>query len=211
MAIFESFLLGNLTQKVTNLVMYKSNGRGIVRGKPLKVKNPRTPQQLTQRAKMKLLVELSRRFAPVITVGFASRAGKQSVYNAFVSANMPQVTVDENFVADIDFSKILCSAGGLEDPDITASPAEDGSKIILALEAQEATGTAATDDSVYAGFYETVQKSSRLLKIGERRTSTSAEFVLPKKWVAANVKVYAFAVSKSKHNASDTLYLELLS
>lgn len=89
--------------------------------------------------------------------------------------------------------------------------AENGSKIILMLEAQETSGTATADDSVYAGFYETVQKSSRLLKIGERRTSTSAEFVLPKKWVAANVKVYAFAVSKSKHNASDTLYLELMS
>lgn len=209
MAIFESFLLGNLSQKVANLVMYKARGKGIVRGKPLKIKNPRTAEQLTQRAKMKLLVDLSRRFGPVITIGFASHAGKQSVYNAFVSANMPQVTVDENFEADIDFSKILCSVGGIDIPDVTASLPEDGNKILLAFEAQEATGTAAADDCVYAGFYETVQKSARLLKIGERRTSANTEFVLPKKWIAANVRIYAFAVSKSKRNASATLYVEL--
>lgn len=181
MAIFRSPIFNVLKNKLANTVMYQRASQGIMRSNPGTIRNPRTPEQLTQRAKMKLLVDLSRRFGPVISIGFASRAGRQSVYNVFVSANMSQVTVDENFEADIDFSKILCSAGRIDMPDITASLPEDGNKIVLALEAQEATGTAAADDCVYAGFYETVQKSSRLLKIGERRTAASAEFVLPKK------------------------------
>lgn len=51
MAIFRSFLLGDVKKSVANLTMYIAKGVSIVRGKPLNVHNPRTGKQQVQRAK----------------------------------------------------------------------------------------------------------------------------------------------------------------
>ena len=58
MAIFRSFLLGDVKKSVANLTMYIAKGVSIVRSKPLNVHNPRTDKQRIQRAKMKALVGL---------------------------------------------------------------------------------------------------------------------------------------------------------
>ncbi|MEG2341057.1 MAG: DUF6266 family protein [Odoribacter sp.] len=207
MAIFESFLLGNLNQKLANLVMFRSRGKGVVRGKPLNVKNPRTPSQLTQRAKMKLLIDLSRHFSPIIRSSFVEHPHAETVYNTFVRVNMPNVVVDSAFQATLEFSDILCANGILEKPDVTATSDEVG--LVFKQEAQTADGTMAMDDVVYVGLYETVQKSARLVQIGERGSAHSIEYLMPKHWIKTNIQIYAFAVSKSKRHSSSTLYVTL--
>lgn len=207
MAIFTSVIFSELRQKLANTVMYKINSKGIMRGKPSRIKNPRTPEQLTQRAKMSLLVDLSRRFTPIIRESFRERPADLSVHNAFVSNNMRFVVVDENYIASIDEKEILCSIGILDIPEVAVSTDENG--ISITQTKQDATGTGAGDDVVYAGFYESSIKSARLVKIGKRNETSSVIFTLPKKWVQDNVHIYAFAVSKSKRNTSPTLYVEL--
>ena len=59
--------------------MYKLESQGIMRSAPGKIKNPRTPEQLTQRAKISLLGDLGRRFAPIIKEGFRERPKMNSV------------------------------------------------------------------------------------------------------------------------------------
>lgn len=54
MALFKSFVLGEVRKSVANITMYAgANGYSIARGKRSTMRNPRTPGQLTQRAKMK--------------------------------------------------------------------------------------------------------------------------------------------------------------
>ena len=65
-----------------NTVMFRRYSKGIMRSNPGTIRNPRTPEQLVQRAKMSLLVDLARRMAPVINVGFKPLATKQTVHNA---------------------------------------------------------------------------------------------------------------------------------
>ena len=69
MAIYRSAIFNDLRKKLANTVMYKLESQGIIRSAPGKIRNPRTPEQLNQRAKMSLLVDLSRRFAPIIQEG----------------------------------------------------------------------------------------------------------------------------------------------
>lgn len=83
MAIFRSFLLGDVKKSVANLTMYIAKGVSIVRGKPLNVHNPRTGKQQVQRAKMKTLVRLVSGFGPVLTIGYPSTAGLVSANNRF--------------------------------------------------------------------------------------------------------------------------------
>ncbi|MFR2027403.1 MAG: DUF6266 family protein [Odoribacter splanchnicus] len=203
MAIYRSAIFNELRKKLANTVMYKLESQGIMRSAPGKIKNPRTPEQLTQRAKISLLGDLGRRFAPIIKEGFRERPKMNSVFNAFVSANVPFVTVDDEYQASVDFTEILCSNGGLDLPDVTAAFTDN--TITVAQTAQDNTGTGVKDDVIYAGFYESAVKSARLIKICNRGESLSDEFPLPKKWAKENVHIYAFAVSKSKKHTSSTL------
>ena len=53
MALFKSFVLGEVRKSVANITMYAgANGYSIARGKRSTMRNPRTPGQLTQRAKI---------------------------------------------------------------------------------------------------------------------------------------------------------------
>ena len=122
MAIFNSVLVGGARNSVDNITMYESGGQRIARRKPMKVKNPRTEKQLRQRAKMKFLSELSVGFLEVAAVGFARRDARLSAANAFVQANMGNVTVDEDFVATMDYGLLACSADKkLKRPLVTAT------------------------------------------------------------------------------------------
>lgn len=207
MAIFKSVLFSDLRKKVADVVFYKSNSNKILRSNPGKIKNPRTLEQRTQRAKMAFLVDLSRRLLSIISVGFLERPSGSSIYNAFVKANMPLVTVDDKLQASIDYTKLLCSNGVKEYPDVSATFAEDTITVIQTE--QKSTGSGTFDDMVYAGFYESALRSARLVQIGEREKTTSVEFPLPKGWIKENIYVYAFALSQSRKHTSSTLYVVL--
>lgn len=207
MAIFTSVIFSELRNKLANTVMYKRDQDGIMRGKPRTIKNPRTPDQLTQRAKMALLVDLSRRFGPILRESFRERPKGMTVFNAFVKNNMPMVQVDENYVATLELKDVVCSSGIIDAPEVTAT--SDESSITLTQTKQDATGTGALDDVIYAGFYESNIKSARLVKIGKRSETATVKFDLPNKWAKENINIYAFAVSKSKRHTSSTLYVAL--
>ena len=52
MALFKSFVLGEVRKSVANITMYSgANGYSIARGKRSTMRNPKTPGQLAQRAK----------------------------------------------------------------------------------------------------------------------------------------------------------------
>ena len=98
MAIFRSFLLGDVKKSVANLTMYIAKGVSIVRSKPLDVHNPRTDKQRIQRAKMKALVGLAGGFGPALSIGYPQVVGLKSANNRFVQDNMEIVTVDDGGV-----------------------------------------------------------------------------------------------------------------
>lgn len=70
-------------------VFYMRNGQNIVREKAASVSNPKTTAQMDQRIKMGNIINLYRlNKAWMEKYAFPIRPAKQSVYNAFVSANL---------------------------------------------------------------------------------------------------------------------------
>jgi hypothetical protein len=88
MAIIRSVAVGAAKGKVGNLVYSRNAGRTIAREYQPSVKNPRTPEQLAQRSKMKEVVVLYDALRDVLKGSFAGRKRTLSVFNAFVSANV---------------------------------------------------------------------------------------------------------------------------
>lgn len=208
MAIFNSVLVGGARNSVDNITMYESGGQRIARRKPMKVKNPRTEKQLRQRAKMKFLSELSVGFLEVAAVGFARRDARLSAANAFVQANMGNVTVDEDFVATMDYGLLACSADKkLKRSLVTATLS--GSSLTFNLTAQEAWGSAKKDDQVYGVLFEEVAGESVLVALGTRGEEMSLPVDLPAEWAVENVHAYAFASSANGKRTSATTALEI--
>ena len=70
MAKFNSYLLGKVKKSVGNVTMCYTNKQNIAKAKIFSRRDNPTPEMLDQRAKMKVLVQLSRRLIPVIRKGF---------------------------------------------------------------------------------------------------------------------------------------------
>ena len=70
MAKFDSYLLGKVTKTLGNVTMCYTNKQNIAKAKIFSRRDNPTPEMLDQRAKMKVLVQLSRRLIPVIRKGF---------------------------------------------------------------------------------------------------------------------------------------------
>ena len=209
MAIFRSTIFDSVRKKLANTVMFRRYSQGIMRSNPGTIRNPKTPEQSVQRAKISLLVDLSRRMAPVIKVGFKPLASKQSVYNAFVQANVPFVEVDEDFNATLAPERMLCSSGVLKRPRVTATWDDSENKLVLRHVAEKVSGLCALDDKIYVGLYESELRESVLVELGSRKSETVEETELPEEWNKENLCIYAFAVSLSKRNASPSACVEL--
>lgn len=82
-------LFGAMTGKVADAVMLVRNGEQIVRKYQPVVFNPSTQAQVAQRAKLKLVSQLSAVMAPVIAI---RRVGNVSSRNLFTKKNFPLVT-----------------------------------------------------------------------------------------------------------------------
>lgn len=209
MAIFRSFLLGDVKNSVANLTMYNNKGVSIVRSKPLNVRNPRTPKQLTQRAKMGILTHLSSGFLPAITLGYAKLPGLLQASNQFVKENLGVVTVDEAHKATVDFTKLSCSSGGLKRPLVAVSFRLEDSQFVFTQTAQEQTLTCSPTDVVYAVVYEKEQCESEVYKLKMRSENGESVFRLPQDWKTDNCEFYAFACSENGKQSSKTSYLTL--
>ena len=91
MAEFNSYLLGKARKSVGNITLCYTRSKNIAKAKVFTRKDNPTPEILAQRARMKVLVQLSRSLLPVIRKGFVG-IGKGTTSNAFVASNQKAVT-----------------------------------------------------------------------------------------------------------------------
>ena len=70
MAIFESTLFHRLRNSLGNVVTYTYCGKGVLRRKPLQIRNPKTPAQQEVRSRFKAAGNLSAYFREIAPLGF---------------------------------------------------------------------------------------------------------------------------------------------
>ena len=207
MAEFNSYLLGKARKSVGNITLCYTRSKNIAKAKVFTRKDNPTPEILAQRARMKVLVQLSRSLLPVIRKGFVG-IGKGSTSNAFVAANMKAVTVNDKNEATVNFEQLLVAAGIINPPKVTVTYSEENQKFLFEQEGQEEEdGFALADDQVYGVLYETERERARLVALRARGESGSTTYALPDEWDNTKVKVYCFAMQKNGKRASDSLLI----
>ena len=208
MAIFESFLLGNVKKSVANLTMYIAKGVNVVRSKPLNVHNPKTDKQRMQRAKMKALIDLVPGFTPVLSLGYPRTSGLTSAQNRFVQDNMAAVTVDELFQATVDFKQLVCSSGRLKVPVVSLNINSETRGLTFNQSIQERTLTVDPTDVAWVVVYEKALGEVEAYELGDRATGGEFTETLPADWDVEQCEFYVFARNVAGTAASRTVHLE---
>lgn len=108
-------LLGTGTGKLGSSVFAVSAGTQIVREYVSQVANPSTPAQVNQRAKMKLMTQISAALANVIVI---PKEGLVSSRNKFVSSNFSSVSATSG-VATVNLPQLQITAGSVSIPQIS--------------------------------------------------------------------------------------------
>ncbi|RHR82818.1 DUF6266 family protein [Odoribacter sp. AF15-53] len=210
MAKFNSYLLGKVKKSVGNVTMCVFNRENIAKAKIFSRKDVKTPEILTQRAKMKALVGIARKMLPVIRKGFTG-VGRGNTSNAFVALNMGAIEVDENYVATMNFEQMLCASGALYTPKVSVTFDTENKVYSFTQEMQddEGDGFSCTNDKVYAALYETALNRAKLVTLRTRGESGSTSTSLPEDWEPSKVHAYCFATSKNGKMVSDSRHLTI--
>ena len=128
-------LYGKTTGKIGSIVFSTSGGETIAREYNPNVSNPNTMAQINQRARLKLMSQLSAALAPVIAI---PKKGLVSSRNEFTKLNFEQSMANDG-VAQITYENVQLTNGNLGLPTIEATRAQgSGISINLADDASSA-------------------------------------------------------------------------
>lgn len=124
-------LYGKTTGKIGSIVFSTSGGETIAREYNPHVSNPNTEAQINQRARMKLMSQLSANLAPVIVM---QKDGLISRRNKFVKRNFEAAYVSQG-LAQISYENVQLTEGNAALPQIISEVTTDGetSDTILAV------------------------------------------------------------------------------
>lgn len=121
-------ITGTGSGKLGSSVFSVTSGTQIVRQYQPVVTNPSTAQQVNNRARLKLMSQLSTVMADVIAI---PKNGMQSARNIFVQENF-KATAAANGVASVDLAAIALTKGGMQIPNVLAERVE-GTSVSVAL------------------------------------------------------------------------------
>lgn len=145
-------LFGAMTGKLADTVMSVRNGEQLARKYQPIVFNPSTPAQIAQRAKLKLMSQLSAVMGPVIAI---PRQGSVSSRNLFTKINYPLTTYADN-TADIELASVQLTKSAVGFSEVAAT--RDGSTLTVQLARSEPQ----VDRVVYAVFMKETDNSLKL-------------------------------------------------
>lgn len=188
-------ITGTGSGKLGSSVFSVTAGEQVVRQYQPVVTNPSTENQVNNRARLKLLSQLSAVMADVIAI---PRAGALSPRNIFVSDNYP-ISSAENGAATIDLAKIALTKGGMQIPAVVAE--RDGDTAINVALAAKADQLVAR--VIYIAFYRNNVGELQLLDSAVVETAGAEgtfPYVFP--YVSQDVIVYAYGIFDKNSKAT---------
>jgi hypothetical protein len=111
MAIIENFLTGKDRKNLGNLECYILHGKYILKSKPLKVKDPKTPAQLAHRLRFKKVALLFKQIKNFIYAAYAGSLNGSDAHNRFISINVRNCFIPNTSSIDASFL-VICDNDG---------------------------------------------------------------------------------------------------
>lgn len=190
-------ITGTGSGKLGSAVFSVTAGAQVVRQYQPIVTNPSTTKQVDNRAKLKLLSQLSAVFSDVIAI---PKLGSLTPRNSFVKDNYPIVT-SENGAASVDLSQLSITKGGMQIPNVIAERNEDTSiDVALAMKADQLVSRV-----IYIMFYRSNQGELQLVDSAVVETAgEQGTFPWSFAYWHTDVVVYAYGIFDKNAKATAT-------
>lgn len=206
MAILKNGILGAANGKIANLVTYTLNGQDIVKSIGVN-KNPPTKKQLNNKQQMKVVTNFLGCIESLIQTGFSPKAAgtTKNFHNLAVSYNKPNAL--KGFYPDvqIDYTKIIFSAGDLPQPvNPIVERVEAG--LMFSWDTQDLTWPH-NQDQVMLLAYAPAVKQYAFISSGARRITGRALLEINPAMHDQVLEVYISFVSDDRQSVADSLYL----
>ena len=187
--------------RVGTVIGYQWRGRWCLRARPVRVHNPRTPEQQAVRGRFATLSRLAARMLPTLRRGMHHMALQNGVTecNLFISLNQGAVGDGE-----VDYSRVAVAYGPVA-PVAFGSAAVDGGIVSVAFEKNPRHRAASATDEVRLFAY-CPALGSGLLSGGAPRRERRVAMVLPDEWAGLEVHLYGF-VEDVAGRASESSYV----
>lgn len=188
-------ITGTGSGKLGSAVFSVSAGEQVVRQYQPVVTNPSTSAQVDNRAKLKLLSQLSAVMADVIAI---PRQGALSPRNIFVSENYPLATAD-NGVANINLAGVSLTKAGMQIPAVVAERNDDTAiSVALASKADQLVARV-----IYIMFYRNTSGELQLIDsavVGTAGPAGTFPYAFP--YEERDVIVYAYGIFDKNSKAT---------
>lgn len=188
-------LYGKTTGKIGSIVFSTSGGETIAREYNPNVSNPNTMAQINQRARLKLMSQLSASLAPVIAI---PRKGLVSARNAFTKLNFEN-SMAQNGIAQITYENVQLTNGNLGLPTIEAARAQgSGITINLAEDARSAVSRV-----VYILYRKTSEQRLQFVSsVIAEGAGENGTFPATLPYTEGDIVLYAYGMRDTSENAS---------
>ena len=188
-------LYGKTKGKIGSIVFSTSGGETIARGYNPHVANPSTMAQVNQRARMKLMSQLSASLAPVIAI---PKKGLVSSRNAFTKLNF-DASMASNGVAQITYENVQLTNGNLALPTLEATRAEgSGISINLAEDASKAVNRV-----VYILYRKTSEEKLQFVaSVIAEGAGTDGKFNASLPYTEGDIVIYAYGMRDTSESAT---------
>lgn len=187
-------LYGKTTGKIGSIVFSTSGGETIAREYNPNVSNPNTQAQVNQRARLKLMSQLSAAMAPVIAI---PKKGLVSSRNQFTKMNFDKSMANDG-VAQISYENIQLTNGNLGIPTIEATRSQ-GSGIVVSLSED---ATASVDRVVYILYRKTSEERLQFVaSVIAEAAGASGTFNASLPYTEGDIVLYAYGMRDTSENA----------
>ena len=198
----QTSLFGKINGKIGSVIFSTSGGSIIAREYNPNVANPSTLAQINQRARMKLMSQLSASLSPVIAM---TKDGLVSKRNKFTKINFP-ASYALNGVAQITYENVQLTEGNTALPAISAAGAVDSNKLTIEAAFAQAP-TATINRVVYCLFRKSNEGKLEyvLSKIVSERTQTGSQAffnIVFQNLPVAEYVIFAYGMSDTTERAT---------
>lgn len=188
-------LYGKTTGKIGSIVFATSGGETIAREYNPNVANPNTQAQVNQRARLKLMSQLSAALAPVIAI---PKKGLVSARNQFTKMNF-DLSMANNGVAQITYENVQLTNGNLGLPTLEAVRAqESGITINLADSASQSV-----DRVVYILYRKTAEQRLQFVSsVIAEGAGVNGNYPATLPYTEGDIVLYAYGMRDTSESAS---------
>ena len=192
---------------VGTVIGYEWRGKWCLRSRPLRVRNPRTAKQQSNRMLFKQAVDLASHVRMALKKGLrgVSLGMHMTECNLFVKRNKECFSLDSEGRLSVDWERLVFSEGEVAAPVFVGVETWPAASLQIGFEWDGGSG----DDEVYVYAY-CPELEEGVLSAPAWRRMKSVQLALPERWQGKEVHLYGFAVDE-EGAASATAYIGSLS